>query len=98
MTKTDLIKKLAEVTGLPKRDVRAVIAALTHAKPGKGVIATSLKMGERVTVSGFGTFHTRVRKARSARNPKTGASVKVPERIYPAFKPAKSFKDALKKR
>lgn len=98
MTKTEVIKKLAEATGLPQRDVRAVLDALIHARPGKGIIATSLKTGERVTLSGFGTFHTRVRRARSARNPKTGTSVKVPDRIYPAFKPAKSFKDALKKR
>lgn len=98
MTKTELIKKLAESTGLPQRDVRAVIDALISARPTKGVISGSLKRGERVTLSGFGTFHVRVRKARTARNPKTGSSVKVPDRIYPAFKPAKSFKDNLKKK
>ncbi len=98
MTKTELIRKLADVTGLPQKDVRAVVDALIHARPGKGLISTSLKMGEKVTLSGFGTFHVRVRKARQARNPKTGAHVRVPDRIYPAFKPAKSFKDALKRR
>jgi len=97
MTKTQLIKKLAEITGLSQKDVRTVLEALTDAKPGKGIISTSLKHGEKVTISGFGTFYLRVRNARKARNPKTGKQVKVPKRHYPAFKPSKSLKDALKK-
>lgn len=97
MTKTEIIKKLAEVTGLPQKDVRAVLEALTEAKPGKGLISTSLKQGNKVTISGFGTFYLRSRNARQARNPKTGSNVKVPKRHYPAFKPSKSFKEALKK-
>ncbi len=98
MTKTELIEKLAAITGVPKRDVRAVIDALTLTRPGKGLISTCLKNREKVTIAGFGTFHIRVRKARKARNPKTGESVKVAERIYPAFKPARSLKEALKKK
>ena len=98
MTKTELIQKLADVTGVPKKDVRAVIDALTLARPGKGLISTSLRNREKVIIAGFGTFHTRVRKARKARNPRTGESVKVAERIYPAFKPAKSLKEALRKK
>lgn len=98
MTKTELIKKLADKTGVPQREVRAVLDALTNSRPGKGIISTSLKSGEQVVIAGFGTFHTRVRKARIARNPKTGGSVKVGDRLYPAFKPAKSFKDNLKKK
>ncbi len=97
MTKTELIKKLAEVTGLSQKDVRTVLEALTEAKPGKGLITTSLRQGEKVTISGFGTFYIRERNARQARNPKTGGRVKVPKRRYPAFKPAKTFKEALKK-
>lgn len=96
MTKTELIKRLSERTGLPQKDVRAVLEALTDARPGKGVISEVLKGGGKVIVSGFGTFHVRERKARQARNPKTGGKVKVPKRTYPAFKPAKTFKDALK--
>lgn len=98
MTKTELIKKLSDKSGVPQRDVRAVLDALTNARPGKGIISSSLKNGESVVISGFGTFHTRIRKARVARNPKTGGSVKVGDRLYPAFKPAKSLKDNLKKK
>ena len=97
MTKTELIRKLSEATGLSLKDVRLVLDTLTDSKPGKGLITTSLRQGERITISGFGTFYVRERAARSARNPKTGGKVKVGKRRYPAFKPAKSFKEALKK-
>jgi DNA-binding protein HU-beta len=96
MTKTELIKRLSEVTGLAQKDVRAVLETLTHAKPGKGIITSSLKQGGKVIISGFGTFYVRERKGRQARNPKTGGKVKVPKRRYPAFKPSKTLKDALK--
>jgi nucleoid DNA-binding protein len=88
MTKTELIRKLADVTGLSQKDVRMVLEALTDSRPNKGLITSSLKQGEKVTISGFGTFYIRERNARQARNPK---------RRYPAFKPAKTFKESLKK-
>lgn len=97
MTKTELISRVAEKTGLAKTSVRAVLEAIVNSKPGNGVVATELKKGGKVTISGFGTFFLRVRKARQARNPKTGATVKVAKRSYPAFKPSKSLKEALKK-
>ena len=97
MTKTELIRKLADVTGLSQKDVRLVLEALTDSQPNKGLITSSLKQGEKVTISGFGTFYIRERNARQARNPKTGGKVKVPKRRYPAFKPAKTFKESLKK-
>ena len=94
MTKTELIKRVADATGHSNRDVRTILDALAGSK---GVIASALKKGGKVIISGFGTFHARDRKARRARNPQTGGTVKVPKRRYPAFKPAKSLKDALKK-
>jgi DNA-binding protein HU-beta len=97
MTKTELIRKLSEATGISLKDVRAVLEAMTETRPTHGIIAKCLKRGEKVTISGFGTFSTRDRSACSARNPKTGGKVKVPKRRYPAFRPAKTFKEALKK-
>lgn len=97
MTKSELVKRISAITGIAQKDVRAILEALTLPKVGKGFIATSLKRGERVVISGFGTFYVRERAARKARNPRTGKAVKVSKRRYPAFKPAKSFKDALKK-
>jgi DNA-binding protein HU-beta len=97
MTKTDTLKKLAEVTGLAHKDVRAVLDSLMGTSPSKGVIAAALKRGQKVVIAGFGTFYVRQRSSRSARNPRTGGRVKVPKRLYPAFKPAKRMKDALRK-
>ena len=94
MTKTELVRNVADATGLSQRDVRSILEAI--ASP-KGVVSSTLKKGGKVIISGFGTFCTRERKARKARNPQTGGSVKVPKRRYPAFKPAKKLKDALKK-
>ena len=94
MTKTELIRHVADTTGFALRDVHSILDALAGPK---GVVASTLKKGGKVIISGFGTFHTRERKARRARNPQTGRAVKVPKCRYPAFKPAKTLKDALKK-
>ena len=51
MTKTELIRKLSDVTGLYLKDVRAVLEAMTETGPGKGLIATCLRKGERVRPS-----------------------------------------------
>lgn len=94
MTKAELVAKVAEKSGLTKTSVRAIVAAMMDKK---GLIPTELKKGGKVTVAGFGTFFLRVRKARQARNPKTGATVKVGKRSYPAFRASKGLRDILKK-
>lgn len=96
MTKNEIIKKLSDETRVTQKDVRAVLDALTNPKPGKGLIATRLNKGKKVILAGFGTFCVRERKARKARNPRTGGTVKVPKRRYPAFRFSKTLKDALK--
>lgn len=96
MTKTELVRKVSESTGLPVKNVRAVVDALTNADVRRGLIAASLKRGQKVIISGFGTFYSRTRQSRKARNPRTGGKVSVPKRRYPAFKPAKNLKEALK--
>ncbi|MCP4632949.1 MAG: HU family DNA-binding protein [candidate division Zixibacteria bacterium] len=58
-------------------------------------ITTNLKKGKRVTFVGFGTFNVTKRKARTGRNPQTGASIKIPAAKVPKFKPGKGLKDAL---
>ena len=58
-------------------------------------ITSELKKGEEVAVSGFGAFVVKQRKARTARNPKTGAMVHVAAKTVPRFKPAKALKDAV---
>jgi len=59
-------------------------------------ITRSLKKGDSITFVGFGTFSTSQRKARTARNPQTGAAIKVPKRRVARFKAGKSLKDAVR--
>lgn len=95
MNKTELTEKLAKVTGLAKAKAREVVDALFDARPGKGIIAIELDRGKKVSIPGFGTFGSRSRKARQARNPATGAVISVPARKYPVFKAGKTLKDRV---
>lgn len=90
MTKTDLIDMVADKTGLTKADAdRAVNAML-------GGISGALGRGEKVTVTGFGTFEVRQRAARMGRNPQTGAPLHIPATKTPAFKAGAVLKGSVK--
>lgn len=93
MNKMELVDKLASVTGITKKDVKAVVDALFNVD---GVIAEALKKGDRVALTGFGTFETRTRAARTARNPRTGQEIRVPATKAPAFRAGKALKDAVR--
>jgi DNA-binding protein HU-beta len=56
-------------------------------------IMSEVKQGNRVQISGFGTFELRNRKAKKGRNPQTGEQIVIPERSVPFFKPSKDFKN-----
>jgi len=58
-------------------------------------IKAALKRGERVTLSGFGSFEVKVRNPRKGRNPKTGQEVAIPKKKRVKFNPSKSFREAL---
>lgn len=90
MNKVDLVNKVVEKSGLKKKDVETTVNALLDS------ISEALSTGEKVQLIGFGTFETRKRKARSGRNPQTGASISIPESSVPAFKPGNKLKDATK--
>ncbi len=90
MKKVDLIKLISSKTELTKKDTESVVNALFE------TITDELKKGEKIVITGFGTFETRFRKARDGRNPKTGETIKIPEQNTPAFKAGKSLKDAVK--
>jgi DNA-binding protein HU-beta len=93
VNKGDLIDVLAERASLPKSHASKVVDALFDVD--SGLIATALKRGEKVQITGFGSFEARKRGARTARNPRTGDTVHVPASVAPAFKAGKPFKDAL---
>jgi len=89
MNKQELIEKVAKDTGMTK--TRAA-AAMESAIDG---IVKTLKKGQSITFVGFGTFKTSIRKARTGRNPQTGAAVKIPKRRVARFSAGKGLKDAL---
>jgi DNA-binding protein HU-beta len=90
MNKQELIAKIAKDTGVTKA---GATAALESALDG---ITRSLKKGDPITFVGFGTFKTAVRKARMARNPQTGAEVKIPKRRVVRFTAGKALKEAIR--
>jgi nucleoid DNA-binding protein len=90
MNKQDIVARVAQDTGLPKSRAAAAVESLI------GTITRSLKKGDPVSLVGFGTFKTASRKARVARNPQTGASIKIPKRRVPRFTAGKSLKQAVR--
>ncbi|MDJ0922990.1 MAG: HU family DNA-binding protein [Acidimicrobiia bacterium] len=89
MNKADLVDQVAARTGQTKVAVAATIEAAMDA------IMESVASSESVTLSGFGTFEPRERRARTGRNPRTGDPVPIPPRTVPAFRPGNTFKSAV---
>ena len=89
MTKADLVEKIAEKTGLTRTDVSVVVDGFLDA------VRNSMKEGNNIEIRGFGTFKIKSRKARKARNPRTGEEVPVPDRKVPVFKPSNEFKELI---
>jgi DNA-binding protein HU-beta len=89
MNKAEFVSDVAEAAGLTKVDAAKAIEAVI------GVIEKALKKGDSVSIVGFGTFTVRKRAARSGRNPRTGATIKIKASKVPAFKAGKALKDAI---
>ena len=88
MNKAELIEALSGRLGDRKSATAALDAVLTE-------IQNAVTKGDKVSITGFGVFEKRVRAARTARNPRTGESVKVKKTSVPAFRPGASFKDLV---
>lgn len=91
MNKTELIAIAAENAGITKKDAERVINAALEA------VTASLVKGEKVQISGFGTFETKDREARVGRNPHTKQAIEIPATRVPSFKASKSLKDSVAK-
>ncbi len=87
MNKKDFVAAIAENAGLTKKEAEAAVKA-TFATIEKALVA-----GDKVSITGFGTFEIRERKARSGKNPRTGESVAIAACKAPAFKPSNVLKD-----
>ena len=89
MTKADLIEGLSNKLGLNKNDAEKAVNVVLDD------IINALKAGERVNISGFGTFAVSLREARTGRNPKTGESIEISASRSAKFKAGKQLKDSL---
>ena len=91
MNKTELIAIAAENAGMTKKDTERVLNATLDA------ITASLTKGEKVQLSGFGTFEIKDREARIGRNPHTKEAIDIPATRVPTFKASKALKDTIAK-
>jgi nucleoid DNA-binding protein len=89
MTKAELIKAIAAKHGYTNEATEEIITATFDE------IVAQVSAGGRVDIAAFGTFENALRAARTARNPRTGEQVDVPEKLTPRFRPMKRFKDAV---
>lgn len=89
VSKADLVDGVASVTKLSKKSVKETVDALLES------MATEVAKGNKVTLTGFGTFEVRKRKARTGVKPGTTEKIKIPASKYPAFKAGKSLKDKV---
>jgi len=93
MNKAELVDQLAEASGLSKKEARTAVDTLFATDPRNGVIANALEQGDKVQITGFGTFELRDRKARTGRNPRTGETIAIAASRAPVFSAGKSFKE-----
>lgn len=89
MNKSELIDAIAESADISKAAAGRALDATVDA------MKKALKKGDRVSIVGFGTFSVGKRAARSGRNPRTGASIKIKAAKVPKFKAGKGLKDAI---
>ena len=90
MTKNELIEKVAKKANLTKRASRDAVDSVFN------LIRDSLVRGEKVVITGFGTFLVRSRAARRGRNPQTGETIQIPSKKLPGFTAVKTIKRLIK--
>lgn len=91
MNKTELIAAVSQSAGLTKKDTERVLNAALD------TITATLRQGEKVQLSGFGTFEVKAREARIGRNPHTRETIDIPATSVPVFKASKVLKDTVAK-
>lgn len=88
-TKHDIIASVAKYTGLTQADTKIVVEELLQ------TVGKILEEGKSIEIRGFGTFYTKERKPRPARNPKTGEVVPLHRRVVPLFKYSSELKKKI---
>jgi DNA-binding protein HU-beta len=90
MQKTDFVKSVAERANVSQKEAKQVIDAALD------IITASLKGGEKVTLTGFGTFEVRQRQEREGVNPQTRQKIKIAATKTPGFSASSTLKEAVK--
>lgn len=90
MTKRDLINLVAKKANLTNKAAREAVQAIVDG------VRDTLKRGEKVVITGFGTFSLRSRAARKGRNPRTGETINIAARKTPGFTAGKALKKAVR--
>ncbi|HEX7076955.1 MAG TPA: HU family DNA-binding protein [Candidatus Eisenbacteria bacterium] len=90
MTKADLVDEISTRTKISKSETATIVDQLLNA------ISRALSEGKHIEIRGFGTFKVRERKARKARNPRSGAEVMVPAKLVPVFKASNELKGMVR--
>ena len=91
MKKTELIAAVAEKSGISKKDAEKAVTAVID------TIIETVAAGDKIQLTGFGTFEQRTRNARTGCDPRTGNKIEIPASKVPAFKAGKAFKDIVNK-
>lgn len=91
MNKTELVAKVAEKSGLTKKDAEQALAAVV------GAVTEALAANQKVQLIGFGTFEVKSRGERTGRNPSTGAAITIAASVCPVFKAGKALKETVAK-
>ena len=89
MTRADLTEEVCRAIDLPLKESDVVVCTILDS------IVRALRTGDKVEIRGFGTFNTRSRRGRIARNPKTGANIQVPPKSIPFFKASKELRELV---
>jgi DNA-binding protein HU-beta len=92
LNKGQLVEEIAGRTGIAPRDVAQVVDAFLE------IVKRTVVRGDKVVLSGFGTFHRRSRARRVARDIGAGRRLVVPATTVPAFRPGKPFREAVARR
>lgn len=90
MTKQKLIEVLSNETTMTKRQVETVLVAFAR------TVEATVAKGEKVNLTGFGTFDLGTRAARRGVNPQTGKEIQIPEMPMPRFRAGKRFKETIR--
>jgi DNA-binding protein HU-beta len=93
VNKSEIVQQLASRANISRADAQRAVDALFSVDTG--IISQALKSGDKVQITGFGSFETKQREARKGRNPRTGKEIDIAASTSAAFRPGKGLKDSI---